>query len=285
MNLQFYETMDDKSKEYLSYLIEQILPKFTKSELEIFLTDIEAKPKETKKSKTKAKTKTKKGYVTIGADIDKKGDLSKLNVEQLATLFQIYISRELSNKKAVKWRFYQNLKYMSDISVESIKVNQDSSPGGNIDFIIETSENEVILASCHDILELNNYNKVVTEVISYAKKENLLPDQIIFATGKSIRNIPLDTPIKIISKEVIPTLMVEFTEENRQFKREDLLIVNDSELKMAGYNFNSTDDLLNYVYRNTNGGQISIFRQLDFFTEVSEEEPEVDLIWKGIMIK
>jgi hypothetical protein len=54
---------------------------------------------------------------------------------------------------------------------------------------------------------------------------------------------------------------------------------------MAGFNFISTDDLLNYVYKHTNGGQISIFRQLDFFTEVSEEDPEVDLIWKGIMIK
>ena len=171
------------------------------------------------------------------------------------------------------------------ISVELIKVNQDPSPDGNIDFIIETSENEVILASCHDILELNNYNKVVTKVINYAKKENLLPDQIIFATGKSIRNIPLDTPIKIISKEVIPTLMVEFTEENRQFKREDLLIVNDSELKLAGFNFFNTDDLLNYIFKHSKGGQISIFKQLDFYTEVSEDDPEVELIWKGIMIK
>ena len=138
MNLQYYKTMDDKSKEYLLYLIEQILPKFTKSELQIFLTDIEVKPKEETK-KSKSKTKTKKGYVEIGADIDKKADLSKLNLEQLKTLFQIYISRELSNKKAVKWRFYQNLKYMSELTVESIKINQDPSPDGNIDFIIETS--------------------------------------------------------------------------------------------------------------------------------------------------
>jgi len=279
MNLQYYETMDDKSKEYLLYLIEQILPHITKSELQFFLTDIESKP--TKKSKSK----TKKVYVEIGADINQKADLSKLNLEQLKTFFLIFISRELSNKIAVKWRFYQNLKYMSELNVESIKFNQNPRPDGDIDFIIETSENEVILASCHDILELNNYNKVITEVINYAKKENSLPDQVIFATGKSFRNIPLDTPIKIISKEVIPTLMVEWTEENRHFKREDLLIVNDAELKLAGFNFISTDDLLNYVYKHTNGGQISIFRQLDFFTGVSEDDPEVDLIWKGIMIK
>ena len=283
MNLQFYETMDDKSKEYILYLIEQILPNFTRSELRIYLEDIESKPiKGTKNTKSKTPTKGK-GYVKIGADIGKKADLSKLNPEQLKTLFQIFISREINDKKAVKWRFYQNLKYMSELKAESVKINQD--PNKYIDFIIETSDNEVLLASCHDILELNNYNNVVTEIITYAKKENLLPDQVIFATSKSFRNIPLDTPIKIVSKEVVPTLMIEWAEENRLFKREDLLIVNDSELKLGGFNFVSTDDLLNYVYKHTNGGQISIFKQLDFYTEVSEDDPEVELIWKGIMIK
>ncbi len=256
MNLQFYETMDDKSKEYMLYLIEQILPNFTKSELQIYLEDIKSKPTTgTKNKSTKSKTRSK-GFVKIGEDTD---------------------------KKAVKWRFYQNLKYSSEIKVESVKVNQD--PNKFIDFIIETSQNEVILVSCHDILELNNYKKVIAEVITYAKKENLLPDQVIFATCKSFRNVPLDTPIKIISKEVLPTLMIEWADENRLFKREDLLIVNDSELKLAGFNFISTDDLLNFVYKNTNGGQISIFKQLDFYTEVSEDDPEVELIWKGIMIK
>ena len=283
MNLQYYETMDDKSKEYMLYLIEQILPSFTKSELQIYLEDIESKPTTGTKNKNKKSKTTSKGFVKIGADIDKKADLSKLNLEQLKILFQIFISRELNDKKAVKWRFYQNLKYSSEIKVESVKVNQD--PNKFIDFIIETSQNEVILASCHDILELNNYNKVIAEVIAYAKKENLLPDHVIFATCKSFRNIPLDTPIKIISKEVLPTMMIEWADETRLFKREDLLIVNDSELKLAGFNFISTDDLLKFVYKQTNGGQISIFKQLDFYTEVSEDDPEVELIWKGIMIK
>jgi len=282
MNLQYYETLGDKSKEYLLYLMEQILPNFTKSELRFFLTDIGSKPRSTEK---KAKSKTKKGYMEIGADIDEKADLSKLNLKQLKTFFQIFISRELINKKAVKWRFFQNLKYMSELNLKSIKFNQEPNPDGDIDFIIETSENEVLLASCHDILELKNYKKVITIITNFAKKENLLPDQVIFAAGKSFRNIPFETPIKIISKEVTPTLMIEWTEESRHFKREDLLIVNDSELKLAGFNFISTDELLNYVYKHSNGGQISIFRQLDFYTGVSNDDPEVELIWKGIMIK
>ncbi|GAG77556.1 unnamed protein product, partial [marine sediment metagenome] len=39
------------------------------------------------------------------------------------------------------------------------------------------------------------------------------------------------------------------------------------------------------IFKHSKGGQISIFKQLDFYTEVSEDDPEVELIWKGIMVK
>ncbi|KKN21967.1 hypothetical protein LCGC14_0920060 [marine sediment metagenome] len=282
MNLQFYEMMDDKSKEYLLYLIEQILPKFTKSELAIYLEDMAITPIKGSKS---SKSKAIKGYVKIGGDTEKAADLSKLNTEQLKSLFQIYISREKNDKIAVKWRFYQYLKYMLDLDIKSIQVNRDPNPDRQIDFIIETKENEVIIALCQDILELSNYNKAINEIAEFAKKENTIPDKVIFATSKSFRNIPLDTPIKILNKEILPILWVEWVDEDRRFKKEDLLIVNNSELKVAGFNFSSVDDMLNYIYKFTDGGQISIFRQLDFFTEVSDDEPEVEIIWKGIMLK
>ncbi len=282
MNLQFYEMMDDKSKEYLGYLNEQILPKFTKSELDIFFQDNTITPlKEAKSSKSKGS----KGFVKIGDATGKAADLSKNNIEQLKLLFQVFISREKNDKIAVKWRFYQYLKYMGDLNIKTIQINRDPNPDRLIDFIIETKDNEVFLALCQDILELSNYIKAVKEIIDFTKKENLIPDKIIFATNKSFRNIPLDKPIKILNKEILPILWIEWIDESLHFKKEDLLIVNNSELKVAGYNFSSMDDLLKYVYQFTDGGQISIFRQIDFFTEVNDDEPEVELIWKGIMLK
>lgn len=282
MNLQFYETMDDKSREYLIYLIEQILPQFTQKELQIFLEDIDLKPTGGKKS---PKSKSVKDFVIIGDDVGKFADFSKLDEQKIKVLFQIYISRERNDKFAVKWRFYQYLKYMVDINVKSIKINQDPNPEKTIDFLIETEENEVILVMCHDLMELSDFNKGITEINAFTKKQNLIPDRIIFATSKSFRNIPIDTPVKIINKEVTPELFVEYVVDDRLFKKEDLLVVNNSELKVAGFNFVSNEDLLQYVYTNTNGGQISIYRQLDFFVETAEDEPEVDLIWKGIMLK
>ncbi len=286
MKLQYYELMDDKSKKYLLYLIEQVLPHFTMSELQMFLEDIAAEPSNKKKtSKSKSKSKSNQGYVEIGKDVGKVADLSKLTEGQLKEAFQIFISREKNDKLSLKWRFYQHLKYMLNLNLKSIKINRDPNPDRLIDFIVETEDKEVIFGLCYDVLELSKYNKACNKMNEFAKKQNLIPDRIIFATGKSFRNIPIDEPIKIINKELSPELWVEWSEENRPFNKEDLLIVNDSELKLAGFNFSSTDDMLNYVFKHTKGGQISVYRQLDFFTEVNEDEPEVELIWKGIMLK
>lgn len=282
MKLQYYEMMDDKSKKYLLYLIEQILPHFTKSELQIFLEDIAVELSNKKKS---SKSKSNQGYVEIGNDAGKIADLSKLTEKQLKTAFKIFISREKNDKLSLKWRFYQYLKYMLNLNLKSIKINRDPNPDRLIDFIVETEDKEIIFGLCYEVLELSKYNKAVNKMNEFAKKQNLIPDRIIFATGKSFRNIPIDEPIKIINKELSPELWIEWNEENRPFNKEDLLIVNDSEFKLAGFNFTSTDDMLNYVFKHSNGGQISVYRQLDFFTEVNEDEPEIELIWKGIMLK
>ena len=59
MNLQFYETIQDKSKEYITYLIENILPKFTIGELSYFLEDLGNRSN--KKSKGSKGPKSKSG--------------------------------------------------------------------------------------------------------------------------------------------------------------------------------------------------------------------------------
>ena len=282
MKLQYYEMMDDKSKEYLLYLIEQILPEFKENEFIIFLDKLIGDATKGKKS---SKSNFGKDFVNMSENNDKSADLSKLNVEKLKVLFQIFISRERNDNIAIKWRFYQYIKYIMEFNLKSVKFNPDPNPDLMIDFIIETEENEVFLALCSDILDLDNYKNALENIKDFVKNENLIPDRIIFAVGKSFRNIPIDSPIKIVNNEIIPELWIEWTEENCPFNKEDLIIVNNSELKLAGFNFISTNDLLNYVFTHTKGGQVSLYRQMDFFTETGEDEPEVELFWKGILLK
>lgn len=285
MNLQFYETLQDKSKEYLTYLIEHILPEFTTGELKLFLETLTTKTEKSGKNKKNSKSKLSQEFAIINDDKKPTAYISKLNEKQLKLIYQIFISREINDKFAVKWRFYQYIRYHLGFKIKNLKINQDFTSEQYIDYIIETNENEIVFVSCHDILELNNFKDSLTEITKYAKEKNTIPDKIIFATGKSFRNIPIDDSFQIEDKEIILELWIEWTEENRNFNREDLIVVSKTELKLAGFNFTSSDDLLNYVYQNSNGGQISIYKQSDFFTGSSEEEPEVELIWKGIMIK
>lgn len=283
MNLQFYETIQDKSKKYLTYLIDQILPKFTIGEFKHFLEDLTNNTTKTSKGTKGQKTKSKEEFIKIGDDGGKFAELSKLDESQRKILFQIFISREVNDKMAVKWRFYQYIKYHLGLNIKTVKVNRASKHF--IDFIIETDEKEIIFVSCHDILELNRFKEVLNQTAEFAKKQNLTPNRIIFSACKSFRNIPIEESFKIGNTEITPELWIEWIEENLPYDREDLLIVNNSELKLAGFNFTSTEDLLNYIYHNSNGGQISIFKQSDFFTEASDNEAEIELVWKGIMIK
>jgi len=279
MNLQFYETMEDKSKKYVSYLVDQIVPKFTNSELNHLLDDINKKPVK------KAKSTTTDKFLKIGEDKEKLADLSKLNEKDLKLLFQIFISRELNHRLAVKWRFYQYIKYHLGLNIKSVKVNPNNDTASFIDYIIETEENETIFVSCHDILELGTFNQSYQEMVDFAKIQDIIPDIIIIAANKSFRNIPTDEKFKIINTEITPELWIEWIEENCSFDKEDLLIVDNSELKLAGFNYTSMDDLLNYIYKYSNGGQMLIYKQSDFFIGATEGDTEVELIWKGIMIK
>ena len=131
--------------------------------------------------------------------------------------------------------------------------------------LITQKEYDCYLGRIIDVLNIDKYNRAIIKINEFAKDEDLIPDKIIFAMGKSFRNIPIDKPIKINNKDLILELWIEWIEENISFNREDLIIINNTELKLAGFNFTNTDDMLNYVFKHTKGGQITIYRQIDFF--------------------
>ncbi|GAH05460.1 unnamed protein product, partial [marine sediment metagenome] len=76
MNLQFYETIQDKSKKYLTYLIDQILPKFTIGEFKYFLEDLTNNPPKISKGTKGQKTKSTEEFIKIGDDGGKFAELS-----------------------------------------------------------------------------------------------------------------------------------------------------------------------------------------------------------------
>jgi hypothetical protein len=280
MSYQYYNTLKDKSIKFLLNLCEFLKPKLTIDELDTLLAQL-------KKISSKKKTSSKviPGYKYVGDDYDTECDLSKLDIDQLKNIYQIFISKELNDRLAVKWRFYQNLKYFPDLIINTIQLNDSNDPKRLIDLIIKTETGEIILVLCYDILDLDGFNNGIGKIQAFSKKLKMVPIRIIFAACKSYRNIPIGNPIQIEENDISPELWLEMHETTCPFNGEDLLIINDNELEVAGFNFTATQDLLDYTYEYSEGGQVSIYKQRGFFSESLQNEQNLELIWKGIMLK
>jgi hypothetical protein len=274
MDVQYLNLLQDTSKKRLLYLVEYISPKFSKDELAKVLEEIEGKS-----------SKSKKTLVELGKDSDTNADLSKLSLDQLKLMYQVFISKEINDKTAIKWRLYQFLKYSRAIEINKIQVNMTGDDKQLIDLVVETADKKIILFTCVEVLELKDYKSALTEVIKFAKEEKLTPDRVIVAANKTYRNIPLDEPFKLDKEEITPELWVELIDDNCPFNGVDMLVVENTELNLAGFNFTNMEDMLDFIYKNSEGGQVSIVKQPGFFSEYKSDESERQLIWKGIMLK
>ncbi|MFX1239452.1 MAG: hypothetical protein ACFFAS_19865 [Promethearchaeota archaeon] len=270
MNVQYYNTLQDKSKKRIIYLLDFIAPKLTQYELDNLLGSFKGKS------------------ITdfIGFDNQKKdrADISNLTKDQLQLIYKVFISKEINLKIAVKWRLYQYLKYSRDISAKSIQMNLDKKEN-IVDLIVETQDKKTIFISCFEVLDIKNYEATKSNIIEFSTEKKKNPDRILFAPNKSYRDIPIDQPIVINKKEIMPELWVELFDDLAPFNGIDLLIVDNTELNVAGFNFTNLDDLLDYIYQNTEGGQVVIVKKPGFFSEYAYDESESELIWKGIMLK
>ncbi len=277
MNFQYYETLMDKSEKNLFFLIEKIIPQFTINELKIFFEDVAGKKD--------SNSNPIKEFVEIGDDYDTKGNIATLKTEQLELMYKFFISREINNKLVVKWRFYQYLKYIPDFIIENIRINRTSDTEQFIDLIIELEDDKIILVLCYDKLDLDNFNQGIIKLNEFVKAHKINPERVIFAANKSYRNIPIDKSIDIDNTSITPELWIEWLEQKCPFNGDDLIIINNNDLELAGFNFISISDLLDYIYEFSEGDQVSIFRQSGYFSENNKGVQNVELIWKGIMLK
>ncbi len=212
MSYQYYETLLDKSKENLASLLEQIVPRLSQEELKIIITDSIG----TTSSKKKIESdKLDKVVVFTDSSEGKNVDLTKLSEKELEVLYKTFISKELTNKKAVKWRFYQNLKIFKDFNIKEIKLNPITSMIGKIDFSVSTNDDQFILISCFDILDLEQYKKISKDIVEFLNKKPKPVNGLYFVTNRTYRNIPLDEIMDTGNSIIVPDIWVEWIEENR----------------------------------------------------------------------
>jgi hypothetical protein len=285
MNFQYYENLWDKSEKNLFSLVENIVPAPKEEELVLFLDS-----KNITSLKKKKKSSFHPDYIEITDIENNEGDLSQLNSDALQEMYQTFISKEKNDKKAVKWRFFNFLRFQKTLKINTIHIKTTTEKEDPVDLIVETPAKEIILINCSYILEKEYYKSLIDDIIDFSKKIDTKPDKIIFSAHKTYRDIPYQEKIKIgsIEYKIEKEIWVEWTELDKPFNGEDLLLVlsnNKKDLEVAGFNFTNIKDLLDYVYNYSRGGQISIFKQAGFFSKKSQDNTQIEPIWKGIMLK
>ncbi len=286
MNFQYYKTLMDKSEENLFFLIEKIVPEPLKLELDIFLEGINLGKKQTQHQKRSLKD----DYIEFDTRNAQLADLSNLSIEQLREMYETFVSKERSDKKSVKWRLFQFLRVQKDLKFNQIHVKKNTHKEDAIDIIVETNTNSYIFFNCSYILEKEYYIDLLKKTVEFADENNIKPEKIIFSAHKTYRNIPFQEQIEMgsIKYNAEKEIWVEWVELEKPFNGEDLLIVLSNEKKkieMAGFNFSSIESLLDYVYKHSSGGQIAVYKQPRYFSKKTKENPQIELIWKGIMLK
>lgn len=285
MNFQYYETLLDKSEKNLFSLVEKIVPAPLQEELGIFLKSFKLE-----NAQDDQKSPFNGDYIKLSKLNENYADLSKLNSKQLKTMYETFISREKNDKIAVKWRFFQFLRFQRDFQVNALHIKKETQEDDAVDLILESNENEFIFINCSYILEKEYYTNLLEKLLGFSKQTDATPKQILFSCHKTYRDIPIHE--EITSEDVDfdgeKEIWVEWTELEKPFNGEDLLIVlsnDEKDLEIAGFNFSSVQNLLDYVYKFSNGGQISIYRQPGFFSKKNQDKSQIELIWKGIMLK
>jgi len=280
MSFQYYETLQDKSKQALINIVEQIVPSISNDDLSLIISDVSKKSKD-----PKVKSGDIKSFVFIGEDQDKKANFSNLTIAKLKKMFQIFISREINDRIALKWRFYQYLKINRKINLDTIQINERGVAENSVNFVIKTKDDTTIFVIIYDILNPESYAQGLDNIIKFSKDHKIIPDRILIVAKKSHRTVPIDEPLKIDRVSIEPELWIEWVEERKPYKAEDALLIEGIDTEIAGFNFTSMDDLLDYVYKITSGGQVSISRHLNYFSEEEKQSYDEELIWKGIMFK
>lgn len=283
MNFQYYETLLNNNKENLLFYVQNISPPIKQKELPVIIGEIMGKKKNI------GLKEVIDGYVEVkNAENEKEADFSGLLKDEMVALFKTLISKEDNSVKAIKWRFFQYIKYERNIRVQTTYINIEEEKKNAADFILETQDDKAIFIVCEEVLDLDLFKENIKKIKDFSQKNDIIPDRIIFAVHRTHRDIPLDIHVNVNNMEIYPELWIEWVEPEKMFNGDDLIIIQnnfDEMVEVAGFNFSRTADLLDYAYEFTIGGQISIFKQVGYYSEQLEKDEEVELIWKGIMIK
>jgi len=218
-------------------------------------------------------------------------DIDELDEKIKKILYEVFVSRTLASKFAVKYRFLNFMKYAQTWSQFELVDEEGLFGELHVDLILrDPQDKSLVWVLFNEIMSdkiLHNFRSICAEV--RGGKASEVAAKIVFVSAKSYREIPMDDPITIkIAGNQDQTwsapfeIWIEEKNPERPFTDNDLLIVRDAEF--AGFNFSSINDLVDVIKSSFGDGQYEILRVPNFFGQKSGTKTfDTEVIWKGII--
>ncbi len=196
-------------------------------------------------------------------------------------LKKIFITKTLNNPIALKARFKQVLEFRPEFKNKFL-VTSNLSAGGsfNADFVYEDNDDDDIIwvtfIDYFDKMALGHLQKSVLDILEKEKKNEDIetPTDLYIVCGKIDRKIARENSlIRIENSSIRLSYLIEFQEEERKFTDHDLILIND--LKIRGFNFGSTEEIINYLKSKMGPGKYQVLAETESGETVS--------IWEGIL--
>ena len=203
-------------------------------------------------------------------DIKKHKSLDDLPDEIQRLLKQVYITKNLKSKEAIKARFsryMQSNKFFNNREIlEKGKGNEEL----NIDMIFKNSQSGISEALfILDVLDKNKLKRIEKIINSYnekinekkSKSDNTNSIQIVFLIcGRINRTVAEDLErYQSGLKDFKLKVFLEFEDSEKNFEDDDLIIVEDFEIK--GFNFGSLEEVLSLIKNEKGKGKYTIYAQ------------------------
>ena len=196
-----------------------------------------------------------------------------INIKNL--LNQVYITKTLKIKEALKARFLQYMQIDEFLSNLEIKNKNIQIRNDEIDYILYSPKFEkyffVFIIDLFDKKELSRitsilieyqkeYDKSIKSKKKSTQRENYEIEEIFLICGKIERQFARNLDfIEVNSKKIKISLFMEYTDPDRPFEDDEMIIIDD--LKFFGFNFGSLNDLLSIIKKEKGRGRYTIYKE------------------------
>ncbi len=205
--------------------------------------------------------------------------LNELPPELSKLLEEVYVTKELKERTAIKARFKQYIEISSNFMDYALIESFDNTDEHSVCYIYQHKKTKKNLAIyIVEVMDKQTLNQIIKNLndgqIKKLIGKNILFDELFLVCGRLERTFAKNLEyIELESHKMVLSFFIEFLDTNRPFEDDDLLIIDD--FIFYGFNFGSLEDILSVIMSKKGKGKYIVWKE--------EHTGKKKNIWEGII--